>query len=78
MKAPTIIPIDRTRLRRTVHGVEEVPDHRVRCTLDDKVVFATAADAAIAAQLITRHRQAMKHYLGRCGHWHLARVKGKR
>jgi len=53
-------------------------DPRIRCTACGKVVFETSASAEVAAQRITLARQAMRAYLGPCGHWHLTRVKKRK
>ena len=50
-------------------------DARPRCTEDGKVIYKTLSHAQHAAKAITRERQAMRAYLGGCGHFHLSRVK---
>lgn len=48
------------------------PDTRLRCKADDKVVFM---DKEAAERAVAKSEGRMKCYLGRCGHWHLARRK---
>lgn len=64
MLAETYIPVD----RMSWWGG---PDERVRCSVDDKVVFYTEQ---AAQQSVDRATHLMKCYKGKCGHWHLARV----
>jgi hypothetical protein len=47
-------------------------DHRLRCEADAKVVYTSMDQAAHAASAISG-REPMKPYLGRCGHYHVAR-----
>jgi hypothetical protein len=74
-RAATTVQIGRMMWSKADGVLKRVPDYRPRCVKDDKVVFRTAADAAVAADKITQRGQPMKHYLGKCGHWHLARIK---
>lgn len=54
------------------------PDKRLRCTQDDKVVFATEQDAERAAAKATARGEPMIHYRGRCGYLHIARKRQRR
>lgn len=49
-------------------------DLRLRCEADAKVVYTSMEAASHAAGLISG-REAMKAYLGDCGHFHVARRK---
>lgn len=49
-------------------------DHRLRCADDGKVVYTSMGKAEHAASRIAE-RQAMRAYLGRCGHYHVSRVR---
>lgn len=53
-------------------------DGRLRCLECGKVVYGNSAQAKEAASRITGARQAMRWYIGECGHYHLSRVKGPR
>lgn len=52
------------------------PDTRLRCKADDKVVFMDKEAAERAAQKACDRGTPMKYYRGRCGHLHVARIKG--
>jgi hypothetical protein len=54
------------------------PDGRLRCTGCGKVVYGNQAQAKEAAGRITGARQAMRWYIGECGHYHLSRVKERK
>lgn len=51
---------------------------RVRCTECYKVVLTDETFAVKRAAEISATHQPMKAYLGKCGHWHLSRIKRKR
>lgn len=68
MKAEVFVPENRT-------GWWGGPDTRLRCKADGKVVFMDEDAAKRAAQKACDRGQPMKHYRGRCGHLHVARVK---
>ena len=63
MKATTYVPEHRS-------GWWGGPDVRLRCSMDDKVVFATEQDAQESND---RANDPMTYYLGPCGHWHVTR-----
>jgi hypothetical protein len=52
-------------------------DARLRCAEDGKVVYTSMGQAEHAAERISG-RQPMQAYLGRCGHYHVSRIKGDR
>lgn len=68
MKAETYIPKDK-------EGWWGTPDTRLRCKADNKVVFFSERDAEISAKRATGRGTPMKHYLGKCGHWHTSRIR---
>lgn len=50
---------------------------QLRCVACGKVVYTNLQAAEAACRLISE-RQAMRSYLGPCGHYHVSRVKGAR
>ena len=64
--------------RLTAPTYRDADDGRLRCTECGKVVYGNNAQAGKASALISTERQAMRTYLGPCGHYHLSRVKGDR
>jgi hypothetical protein len=75
-KADTYIPTDRKRWANVPGGglVRQL-DKRIRCSRDHKVVFRTEQEAELSAARATGRGVPMKPYLGKCGHWHTARIK---
>ncbi len=57
-----------------VAPVHRAPDGRLRCTECGKVVYTSLSKAEHAASTISR-REAMRAYHGRCGHYHVSRVR---
>jgi hypothetical protein len=49
-------------------------DPRLRCVEDEKVVYTSMEQAEHAAKRIS-DRQPMRAYLGRCGHYHVSRIR---
>lgn len=75
MTARTYIPTDRFRYKYDRDPKYLEPDLRVRCAADHKVVFEDQSRANHSAERAGRRGQRMKAYLGKCGHWHVARIK---
>jgi hypothetical protein len=47
---------------------------KVRCAGCDKVAYPDEETAQLRARQISE-REPMRHYRGRCGHWHVARIR---
>lgn len=76
MAAQTYVPTNRKRWKRQANGtLGRVPDVRLRCSDDNKVVFFSKPEAELTVARAAGRGTQMWAYLGKCGHWHVARVK---
>jgi len=78
MAPGTVPPAPPPYLGRLTSPTYRELDGRLRCVECGKVVYGNSAQAKEAASRITGARQAMRWYIGECGHYHLSRVKERR